>query len=96
MKGAESETDAKHICWLCGTMQGTDGQGPQVLAYTQVKVHTHNEQDCTLDKNDHTVAVNIQHCPHRLSMMHTKCKTMFTIVTMGFDLRPGSLAARPA
>jgi len=46
-----------------------------LLAYTQMQVHTHNEQDCTLDKNGHTVAVSVQQCLHRLSMMHTICKT---------------------
>eukprot|EP00983_Pelagomonas_calceolata_P024108 758093-Pelagomonas_calceolata.AAC.1 len=56
MKGAESGIDAKHNSWLCGKMQETNGQGPEVLVYTQMQVHTHNEQDCTLDKNDHTVA----------------------------------------
>eukprot|EP00983_Pelagomonas_calceolata_P019384 609518-Pelagomonas_calceolata.AAC.1 len=61
MQGAESETDAKHNYWQCGKMQEANGRGPEVLAYTQMKVHTHNEQDCTLDMNDHTVAVNVQH-----------------------------------
>eukprot|EP00983_Pelagomonas_calceolata_P078407 1154241-Pelagomonas_calceolata.AAC.3 len=40
-----------------------------------MQVHTHNEQDCTLNKNDHTAAVNVKHCPHKLSMMHTICNT---------------------
>eukprot|EP00983_Pelagomonas_calceolata_P100242 1158544-Pelagomonas_calceolata.AAC.6 len=56
-------------------MQERDGKSPEVLAYTQMQVHTHNEQDSTLYKNDHTAAVNVQHCPHRLSMIHTICKT---------------------
>eukprot|EP00983_Pelagomonas_calceolata_P028604 895700-Pelagomonas_calceolata.AAC.4 len=52
-------------------MQERDGQSPEVLVYTRMQVHTHNEQDCTLNKNDHTVAVNIQHCPHKQSKVHT-------------------------
>eukprot|EP00983_Pelagomonas_calceolata_P021403 670568-Pelagomonas_calceolata.AAC.1 len=40
-----------------------------------MQVHTHNEQDRTLNKNDHTAAVTIQHCPHKLSTVHTICNT---------------------
>eukprot|EP00983_Pelagomonas_calceolata_P073213 1152051-Pelagomonas_calceolata.AAC.2 len=54
-------------------MQETDGQGPEVLAYTQMQVHTHNEQDCTLDKNDHTV-----HCGSTPTMSRTAHLTRMT------------------
>eukprot|EP00983_Pelagomonas_calceolata_P027719 870704-Pelagomonas_calceolata.AAC.1 len=45
----------------------------EVLVYTQMQVHTHNGQACTLNEIDHMTAVNIQHCAHKLSLMHTVC-----------------------
>eukprot|EP00983_Pelagomonas_calceolata_P011268 362493-Pelagomonas_calceolata.AAC.4 len=42
-------------------MQEKDGQSPEVLAHTQMQVHTHNEQDSTLHKNDHAAAVIVQY-----------------------------------
>eukprot|EP00983_Pelagomonas_calceolata_P018774 589740-Pelagomonas_calceolata.AAC.1 len=56
-------------------MQMRDGLSPEVLSHTQMQVRTHNEQDGTLNKNDHAAAVMVQHCPDRLSIMHTICKT---------------------
>ena len=38
-----------------------DGQGPEILVLARMQVHTYNEQDCTLNKNDHTAAVKFAH-----------------------------------
>eukprot|EP00983_Pelagomonas_calceolata_P029132 913679-Pelagomonas_calceolata.AAC.1 len=58
-KEAKSELMPNTIV-VCAETCRRDGRSPEVLMYAQMQVHTHNELYGTLNKNDHTAAVNVQ------------------------------------
>ena len=63
-----------------------DGQGPEILVLTRMQVHTYNELDCTLNKNDHTAAVKFAQIVYDAHHMQACTPTGLTIKNWLYQL----------